>query len=158
MKQIIYLLLLICCSITANAQDPALVKKAQSGDAKAQRDLAKYYLPNTKSVSAEGLKWLTKAAENGNAWAQWDLKCGYFGGWYGLDKDDDEKYVYWLKKLANNTDIDDWGRHYNILTDAQNELGRLYQEGSRGVEKKYRNFLNGKRKRHIMDIVLLHLI
>lgn len=142
MKRLIYLLLLICCSITATAQDPTLVKKAQSGDAEAQLELATYYLPNAESVSAEGLKWLTKAAENGNARAQWRLQCGYYYGWFGLDKDD-EKYVYWLIKLANNTDIEN--SKFEIY-DSQYSLANLYENGECGLEKSIQNFLKWMKK------------
>lgn len=105
MKRLIYLLLLICCSITAAAQDPALVKKAEAGDSEAQYDLGRFYLLNDEAVSAEGMKWLTKAAENGYADAQRWLARTFEHGWYGMDKND-EKYVYWLTKLANNNDLE----------------------------------------------------
>lgn len=144
MKRIIYFLLLLCCSVAASAQnpDPALVKKAEAGDAKAQLDLAKYYLPNTKSVSAEGLKWLTKAAENGKAKAQWRLSNAYYYGWFGIDEDD-EKYVYWLKKLANHTDLE----NYKIeISRAQDDLGMLYKTGNHGVEKNISEFIKWEKK------------
>lgn len=147
MKQIIYLLLLIGCSITATAQDPALVKKAEAGDPKAQLELAEYYLPNTESVSAEGMKWLTKAAENGNAWAQWKLQCGYYYGWFGLDKDD-EKYVYWLKKLADNSDIENYKSE---IASAQYHLGEIYEEGGHGLEKNISEYLKWEKKAAFND-------
>lgn len=142
MKRIIYILFLLCCSIAANAQDPALVKKAEAGDAEAQLKLSYFYLPNTKSVSAEGMKWLTKAAENGHADAQWYLKCTYDYGWHGEDKND-EKYVYWLKKIANNSDIENYKWK---IANAQYDLGEIYEDGGHGLEKNISEYLKWEKK------------
>ncbi|MDE7387012.1 MAG: hypothetical protein K2N28_07725 [Muribaculaceae bacterium] len=149
MKRIIYILLLLCCSIAASAQnpDPELLKKAQAGDAKAQYELFKFYLPYFNSVSAEGIKWLTKAAENGNARAQWELENAFLRGWYGIDKDS-EKYVYWLKKAANNTDLENYKWE---IASAQNDLGILYERGEHGVEKNISEFLKWEKKAAYKD-------
>lgn len=144
MKRIIYFLLLLCCSVVASSQnpDPALMKKAEAGDVEAQCRLANYYLSNTKSVSAEGMKWMTKAATNGSASAQQSLKNGYYYGWFGLDKDD-EKYVYWLKKLANNIDLENYKTAISL---AQDDLGGLYESGGHGIEKNLSEFIKWKKK------------
>lgn len=142
MKRLIYLLLLICCSITAAAQDPALVKKAEAGDSEAQYDLGRFYLLNDEAVSAEGMKWLTKAAENGYADAQRWLARTFEHGWYGMDKND-EKYVYWLTKLANNNDLEN-GK--SSIAAAQYYLGKLYYRGERGVEKNISEYLKWEKK------------
>lgn len=144
MKQIICFLLLLCCSIAAMGKDPdpALLRKAQAGDAKAQYGLACFYLPNSKTVSAEGIKWLTKAAENGNAMAQWKLQCTYKNGWHGLAKNDD-KYVYWLTKLANNNDL---AKYKFYIADGQYDLGELYEKGEHGLEKNISEYLKWAKK------------
>lgn len=118
------------------------MKKAQAGDAKAQYKLSKFYLPDTESVSAEGMKWLTKAAENGHADAQWKLKCTYCLGWHGEDKND-EKYVYWLKKIANNSDIENYKWE---IANAQYDLGEIYEDGGHGLEKNISEYLKWEKK------------
>lgn len=139
MKQIICFLFLLCCSIAVQAQDPALLRKAQAGDADAQYELACFYLPRDKSLrSEEGMKWLTKAAENGNAKAQWDLSIIYMYGLHCIDKND-EKYVYWLKITAYN--INDLQKNKWFIAYAQYHLGKLYENGEHGLEKNMSEFL-----------------
>lgn len=145
MKRIIYILLLLCCSVSAiaNDPDPALLKKAQAGDAAAQYKISCFYLPTMKSESEEGVKWLIKAAENGHARAQWELDDAYAsGGLYGLPKDD-EKRAYWLTKLANNTDLENYK---SFITSAQNTLGELYMYGLGGFEKNISEYLKWEKK------------
>lgn len=142
MKRIIYILMLLCCSAAVSAQDAELLKKAQAGDAEAQYKLSQYYLPNTETVSEEGMKWLKMAAENGNARAQWSLAQSYSDGWYGTTKND-EQYVYWLTKAANNPDLEN-NKYW--IADAQYWLGKLYKYGKRGLEKNIAEFLRWEKK------------
>ncbi len=142
MKRIIYILLLLCCSVAVSAQDAELLKKAQSGDAEAQYKLSEYYLPNTETVSEEGLKWLKLAAENGNAEAQWTMAKSFLRGWYGMTKND-EQYVFWLSKAANNPDLEN---NKNWISSAQFWLGELYEEGAHGVEKNISEFIRWAKK------------
>lgn len=142
MKRIIYILMLICCSAAVSAQDAELLKKAQAGDAEAQYEVASYYLRNGTTDSEEGMKWLIMAAENGNAHAQWELAYSYCYGWYGT-KENDEQYVYWLTKAANNSDLENnklW------ILNAQADLGDLYRYGKKGLEKNIAEFLRWEKK------------
>lgn len=149
MKRILYLLALVFYSVAAQAQDPELLKKAQAGDADAQYKIARFYLPNGKAVSEEGMKWLTKAAENGHAFAQWVLQYTYLFGRYGQTKND-EKYVYWLTKLAKNNDIE----HNKFeIGDAQYHLGMLYESGECGFERNISEFLKWEKKAAFNDYV-----
>lgn len=116
-----------------------LLAKAKAGDAAAQYRVARHYLPNTKSVSEEGLKWLTMAAENGNADAQLHLACTYIGAYGGSNNEG--KYVYWLAECANNQDISNCK---NTIQLAQYELGEIYFKGKYGKEKdlyKYKKWM-----------------
>ena len=58
---------------------PELVKKAEAGDAIAQRSLGRYYEHGNgvKINKEECLVWYTKSAEQGNAEAQYDLYVYY---------------------------------------------------------------------------------
>lgn len=122
--------------------DPALVKKAQAGDVEAQYKLSRFYLPDNKAVSEEGMKWLTKAAENGHADAQWRLMWTYDSGWFGVQPDN-EQYLYWLTKLADNNDT---GNYAFEITNAQYDLGKLYYKGERGVRKDISEYIRWMKK------------
>lgn len=119
-----------------------LLAKAEAGDAKAQYEVARHYLPNNNSVSEEGVKWLTLAAENGHARAQVYLACAYLAGLYGITKNVD-KYVYWLTKSAENQDVE---VRLNTIDVSQCELARLYRDGECGVEKNLAKFLKWAKK------------
>ncbi|MDE7153813.1 MAG: sel1 repeat family protein [Muribaculaceae bacterium] len=144
MKKFFYFLLFLCCSITVSAQNPdsELVKKAETGDAEAQYSLSKHYLPNTETVSEDGMNWLTKAAESGHAEAQWNLGNAYKKGWYGTEKND-EKHLYWVKKLANHSDIE---KNKDFIASAQYDLGELYYDGEHGVDKNISEYLKWEKK------------
>jgi TPR repeat protein len=69
----------------------------------------------------EAVKWFRKAAEQGNADAQYNLGCCYYDG-KGVEKDSAEA-VKWTRKAAEQNDAD-----------AQFSLGDSYGSG-KGVEK-----------------------
>lgn len=119
-----------------------LLAKAEAGDAEAQFKVAIDFLPSINSVSEEGVKWLTLAAENGHANAQFYLKMAYREGHYGVTKNVD-KYVYWLTKLAENQDVE---ISKNIIGGAQIELACKYSDGLCGLEKNLAKFLKWAKK------------
>lgn len=95
MKQIICFLLLLCCSIAAQAQDPdlALLRKAQAGDADAQYELAQYYLGQNNIEKY--VHWLTKAANNNNSIAMANM------GFYYQTIGDKQQAIHWYKKYMD---------------------------------------------------------
>lgn len=99
---------------------------AEKGDSAAQYELAKIYLSGRAATkeSGEGMRWLLKAAEQGNPKAQLDL--GYH---YAVD---DKNYVDALKWYLKA------GEHFDdpaSLIAAEN-LGVLYSNGQ-GVKQDY---------------------
>lgn len=75
-----------------------------------------------------------RKAEAGDAEYQYSIALTYKNGWDGAPKDD-EKYVYWLKKSANNG-----------YAEAQYELGELYCYGGHGVTKDKLEYLRLAKK------------
>lgn len=119
-----------------------LCSKAELGDVEAQFKIAIHLLPNKDAISEAGLKWLIKAAENGHAAAQWTLRGTYAKGYYGTQKSDRD-YVYWVTKLANNTDLEN---NKSLIAIAQDELGMLYEHGGQGVEKNISESIKWRKK------------
>jgi hypothetical protein len=98
---------------------PELVKKAETGDAKAQYDLGIYYynVNGAARNTKEFLKWWTKSAEHGNAEAQLILGALYLDGEKGVEKD--PKYAAMSLRLA--------AEQGNVR--AQSLCGRCYYYG-----------------------------
>jgi len=89
-------LLLLPRAAMAQDPDPALVTKAEAGDAEAQYKLGDHYFNKRDGVN--GMKWTRKAAEQGHAAAQNSLGIRYFiGGSVTRDIDEAEK---WFRKSA----------------------------------------------------------
>jgi TPR repeat protein len=80
-----------------------------------------YGLISVHSDPALGKKWMLKAAEHGNAGAQFWLGVAYEQDWFGTI--DVKEAVRWYQKAAESGD-----------PDAQVELGRRYEDGE-GVEQ-----------------------
>ena len=101
----------------------ALVKKAQSGDAKAQNSLGEcYYFGNGVSQDYnQAVYWYFKAAKQGNAVAQYNLGVYYHAG-KGVVQNYSQA-MYWYRKAAEQ------GYAY-----AQYSLGYCYENGQ-GVTK-----------------------
>lgn len=101
-----------------------LMLKAKSGEAEAQNALGEAYYDG-KGVTenlTEAVKWFTKAAEQENAKAEYNLgNCYYYGN--GVQYRDREEAVKWYTKAAE---------HGNA--DAQNDLGYCYKFGE-GVDR-----------------------
>jgi len=97
--------------------DPALLKKAEAGDARAQNAVAESYDKNQNYK--EAFAWYSKAANYGLARAQYNLGVMYAEG-RGVPQDD-KKALDWYSKAANQGDA---GAQYN--------LGQMYRTG-RGV-------------------------
>lgn len=84
-------------AMAQNDPDPALVTKAEQGDAAAQKKLGEFYFG--RKDNQNGLKWLKKAADGGSADAQNSLGFRYQNG-NGVDKDVDEARN-WYRKSAD---------------------------------------------------------
>lgn len=112
----------VLLSVSAMAADMAtLIRQAQSGDVSAQLDLAYEYYQQDNHAKA--FEWITKAANQGDAVAQYNL------GWmYALGKgvrQDYHKAVEWFTKAAGQGNAK-----------AQNNLGGMYRQGQ-GVRQDY---------------------
>lgn len=97
-------------------------KLAEAGDADAQLALVDLYL--LRDQSEEATKWLKKAVEQGNAYAQYRMGNLYANGLMGFLKDDKEA-VKWYIKAAEQGD-----------TDAQHRLAIGYYFGEGVLEDK----------------------
>lgn len=101
-----------------------LMLKAKSGEAEAQNALGEAYYDG-KGVTenlTEAVKWFTKAAEQENAKAQYNLGiCYYYGN--GVQYRDRGEAVKWYTRAAEQGNAD-----------AQNDLGYCYEFGE-GVDK-----------------------
>lgn len=101
-----------------------LMLKAKSGEAEAQNALGEAYYDG-KGVTenlTEAVKWFTKAAEQENAKAEYNLGVCYYYG-YGVQYKDRGEAVKWYTKAAEQG-----------LRLAQCNLGVCYEYGN-GVEK-----------------------
>ena len=125
----IYLIMILFFAIASGvfAQTTNIVTlmlKAKSGEAEAQNALGEAYYDG-KGVTenlTEAVKWFTKAAEQENAKAEYNLgDCYYYGN--GEQYRDREEAVKWYTKAAE---------HGNA--DAQNDLGYCYKFGE-GVDR-----------------------
>lgn len=94
-----------------------LMLKAKSGEAEAQNALGEAYYDG-KGVTenlTEAVKWFTKAAEQENAKAEYNLgNCNYYG--YGVQYKDYGEAVKWYTKAAEQGNAE-----------AQNSLGYYYE-------------------------------
>ena len=101
-----------------------LMLKAKSGEAEAQNALGEAYYDG-KGVTenlTEAVKWFTKAAEQENAKAEYNLGICYYYG-YGVQYRDRREAVKWYTRAAEQGNAD-----------AQNDLGYCYEFGE-GVDK-----------------------
>lgn len=128
MKHILTTLLLtIIVTLSATADvtySEQLVKKAKAGDAEAQNELGICYA-NGQGIaqsSTQAVYWCNKAAEQGNAAAQYNIGLWYYAGKHGLSKDY-KKATYWFAKSAD--------QNYAL---AMTNMGVCYYLGQ-GVEK-----------------------
>ena len=125
----IYLIMILFFAIASGvfAQTTNIVTlmlKAKSGEAEAQNALGEAYYDG-KGVTenlTEAVKWFTKAAEQENAKAEYNLgNCYYYG--YGVQYKDYGEAVKWYTKAAEQG-----------CAEAQNNLGACYENGD-WVEK-----------------------
>lgn len=120
--------LLACVLLVGSAKaalDPALVERAEKGDAEAQLNLGLIHargdgVPADMDVA---VKWFRKAAGQGNSYAQFNLGVAYFNG-TGAPKDSVEA-VKWYRLAAEQREA---FSHFLI--------GKHYFEGN-GVTKDY---------------------
>lgn len=114
-------------------------KAALAGDALAMGEIGLSYLQG-RGVEADfdkGLEWSIKAAEKEATPVQMELaECYYFGKEYPSGKfpKDNEKAVYWFKKVAaQESQVDESVFYSTIRANAMAYLGVCYQYGD-GVE------------------------
>lgn len=110
-----FLALVLCVSVSralstsaATAQnkgvDPAVLAKANVGDAEAQHELGDmyYFGQGVRRDYAQAAIWYRKAAEQGNHDSQYRIGVLYQFGW-GVPRDDAQAFV-WIKKSAEQED------------------------------------------------------
>ncbi|MFH6564270.1 tetratricopeptide repeat protein [Aeromonas caviae] len=108
---------------------PVVQQAAEQGDVAAQINMGLRYeygvkVPND-NVQAE--MWYLRAAESGDAEAQWQLSC-FYGNYHiligGVDLTDEKKSLFWLRRAAENGNAD-----------AQSQLASDYAVGRRGLSQ-----------------------
>jgi TPR repeat protein len=103
-------LLTLCMAVTVSAQskgiDPALLAKAEAGDAKTQYMLGKMYYNGhgVRRDYAQAAVWFRKASEQGDPDSQYMLGGLYHYG-RGVPQDDTQA-VAWFKKAAEQGYVD----------------------------------------------------
>jgi hypothetical protein len=129
MKRHLILLIVTCAamSIPGIGQNPdiaAVRRKAESGDAKAQFDLAQAYWEGTgvPKDSAKGLDWLQKSATQGYAGAEVTIGIFYQNG-VQVPKDPHQAAA-WFRKAARQSSNDP--KHAQT---AQSDLATLATQG-----------------------------
>jgi len=120
-------ILIAFCSTGSWADDTADIrKKAESGDAAAQFELAQHHVNEARDARSErraqrdwkqAVEWYSRSAEQGFARAQFELGGLYILG-EGVEQDEGQG-VEWLLKAAEQG-----------LADAQFEIGNLYLAGA----------------------------
>ena len=110
-------------NIDYSKYNEALVKKAQSGDAKAQFDMGFCYEYGfgVSTDLHQAFEWYSKAAEQGERYSEYRLACFFYWA-KGIQKDYN-KAAYWWRKAADQGD--GWSQFY---------LGVCYENGQ-GVTK-----------------------
>lgn len=128
--------------VTPPAEADAKARAAAAYDAKNYKDAMKLYLPLAQKGDSDAqyhigrmyekgqgvwrnydemAKWYIKAAEGGHPAAQYRVAVGYYYGFAGLPKDE-EQALKWLRRAAEGGD-----------RKAQKILGRAYEEGRLGL-------------------------
>lgn len=142
--------------------DPALLAKANAGDAEAQNQLGDmyYFGDDVRRDYAQAALWYSKAADQGNADSEYRIGGFYHYG-FGVPKDDARAFV-WMKKAAEqeNADAEDflavfyasgWGVPQDDAhaifwlrraaedgnADAQYMLGWAYEDGLHDMSQDY---------------------
>ncbi len=115
-------------SLLAQAQNIAdLINKAQSGDAKAQFDLANAYVAGqgVPMNPSKGMEWLRKSADQGYAGAEVTLGALYQRGFADLPGSPDaHEAAKWFRKAARQESKDP--KH---AANAQHDLSQLLAQG-----------------------------
>ena len=122
MKRLKVLMVLLALVATAFGQNYSveLVRKAESGDAKAQFELGKQLCFKSKT---EAVHWWQKSAEQGYAWGQYALGNCYYNG--TIVPQDYEVAVSLYSKAAKQG-----------VAEAQYQLGECYYKGL-GISQNY---------------------
>jgi TPR repeat protein len=111
-------------SITNGMAFKEIVAKAEKGDSLSQCSVGETYWFGTSNVPVdkkEAVKWLLRAAEQGNEEAEYNLAGSYHDG-EGVERNDIEAAKWWRKAAEHN------------LKEAQYALGSIYRDGI-GVPK-----------------------
>ena len=94
--------------------DERLMQKADSGDVKAQNELGQFYAE--KGYFIEATKWYRKAANQGDAEAQFNMALAFYNG-SGVVFNEDSAFFYQLKAAEQG------------YANAQIEIGACYENG-----------------------------
>ena len=94
--------------------DEKLMQKADSGDVKAQNELGQFYAE--KGYFIEATKWYRKAANQGDAEAQFNMVLAFYNG-SGVVFNEDSAFYYQLKAAEQG------------YANAQIEIGACYENG-----------------------------
>lgn len=121
--------LVVSSASTANAESSRSIAEltflAERGDAASQYELGKKLIEgvDVQESPYEGLRWITKAAQQDHGPAQAVLGAGYYYG--GLVEKNDEEAAKWFKEAADNN-----------IKEAQYIMGIMYYNGT-GLRKDY---------------------
>ncbi|MDC1105765.1 tetratricopeptide repeat protein [Prolixibacteraceae bacterium] len=121
-KRTLYIFLIICCTAQLSAKKNelnTLIKKAQSGDINAQKDLTQWYFYGNQTVLRNTQKayfWCLEAAKQGDSNSQFLLSMLYYKG-NGTDKNITKSFL-WCQKAAQQNH-----------SQAMFYLGRMYLDG-----------------------------
>lgn len=125
MRKFFLLICLSCFTFMAWGQDSELIRKAESGDAKAQRELGRAYMrgEGVPKDRAKAESWLLKSAAQGNYQAYFSL-----GLFYKYDKKDEA--IYWFKKHMDAW-YEEYGKEADHAAEQLRELGVYYHPSSK---------------------------
>ena len=128
------------------------IKLGEQGHAESQFTIGTMYVEakGTDRNIPIACEWYTKAANQGNFKAQWNLACTYYVGDKGVEKDI-QKAIYWNQKAAKQG-----------YAKAQYQLGILYYHGQgvkQDIEKAVYWFEKaGDQKFHEAKVALLEIV
>jgi TPR repeat protein len=113
--------------------DPALLARANAGDAKSQFLVGSaYYMGESVQWDlAQAETWYRKAAENGDSTAQFALGWAYLWGSFGIAEDHNQAMV-WFRKAAEHTssiEMNKVPQMIPVLANPYSMLGFIYEDG-----------------------------
>jgi hypothetical protein len=112
--------------------DPAVMAKANAGDAKSQLLVGyAYYMGEGPQWDlAQAATWYRKAAENGNSTAQFSLGWAYLWGGYGITEDHNQAAAWFRKAAAGQLiEMSKVPQMIPGLTNPYSMLALIYEDG-----------------------------